>query len=113
MLVHRTPSRVSFPPRADTALVEPAETLQPRHGHTHFKFLQADGALGRVNAVLLCRSVGEHACSSRHYWWQWCPTAAVAPFTCIRQYNAAVCAVGCDAYANVRLAQSLKIGKRA
>lgn len=65
MLVDGTASWVLLEPGADALLVEAAEALEPRHAHTHFKFLETDGALGVINAVLLRRTVGEHA---RHPW---------------------------------------------
>lgn len=67
MLVHGTPARMPLPPRIDTRPVEPTKTLQPGHSNSGLKLLQADGALSRVDAVLLGRRVGEHAGPARRY----------------------------------------------
>lgn len=48
-------------PRPDALLVEPAETLEPRHAVADLKLLETDRALGIGRAVLGRRLVGEHA----------------------------------------------------
>jgi len=53
MLMHRTPTRMIHKPVLDTLLVKTAKALQARHGSSDLELLQADSALGVVDAVFL------------------------------------------------------------
>lgn len=104
MLMHRTPTRVLRKPPRDARPVEPAQTLQPRHRHAHLELLQADGALGAVDAVLLRRRVGEHAGP---------PLAGAAAARFAACGRGAVGAVRGDADVDVGLALGLEVGEAA
>lgn len=62
--MHRTFARMPPEPITDTLSMESAQALQTRHADTDLEFLQANGALGVVHAVLFGSLVGEHACES-------------------------------------------------
>lgn len=57
-----------YKPRGDTFVVETAETLKASHGHADFEFLQADGALGLVDAIFFRGFVRVHAAAPRCDW---------------------------------------------
>ena len=112
MLVHRTPSRMPLPPRSYAPLMEPAQTLQPRHGHANLELLEADSTLGRVHAVLLRRHVREHTSPPR----RWRRRRRGRPITTTRasgacRGRASVSATGGDANGDVGLAQGLEVGE--
>ncbi|QBZ54704.1 hypothetical protein PoMZ_10413 [Pyricularia oryzae] len=60
MLMHRASSRVSNKPSRDTPMMESTETLQSRHHHPDLKLFETNGALSRVDAVLLRSNVRKH-----------------------------------------------------
>jgi hypothetical protein len=51
-------------PIHDAPAMKPAETLEPRHLRADLELLEADGALGVVDAVLFGGAVDEHACAA-------------------------------------------------
>ena len=121
MLMHRTPARVPLPPRADAPAVKPTETLEPSHGHPNLKLLEADGALGRVDAVLFRRQVGKHARPPGRHGRERGAHATATPAITARATAAwvgvggdpsAIRAVRRDAYVDVRFPQRLVIGQR-
>lgn len=59
--MNRTPAGVVDEPRLDAGAVEAAQALEPGHGDAGLELLEADGALGVVDAVLLGGRVGEDA----------------------------------------------------
>ncbi len=109
MLMHRTPPRMPLPPRVNARAVKTAQTLKPGHGDAGLELLKTDGALGRVDTVLLGRRVREHARpAGRHGRQHVRPTAATSVTHSRRR---AVSAVARDAAVDVCLAQRLKVGK--
>ena len=65
MLMNRTLARVTLEPAHDAVVVEAAEALQAAHIDGDFELLEADGALGRVDTVLLRGLVREDAGAAR------------------------------------------------
>lgn len=61
MLVYGATSGVIDKPGRDAGPVEAAKAFQTRHGDANLELLEANGALGGVDAVLLCSSIGKHA----------------------------------------------------
>jgi hypothetical protein len=61
VLMNRTPPGMPNEPGGDARVVETTQTLETGHWDADCELLEADGALGRVYAVLLRGSVGKHA----------------------------------------------------
>lgn len=101
MLMDRAPARVIHEPSRYAPMVEPTQALQSRHRDPDLKLLQANGALRRVDAVLLRRHVGEHARAPRGPGRR---GRGPLPILCIRGIRcpAAVRAVARDAAVDVR-----------
>lgn len=109
---------MALPPGADAHPMEAAEALEAGHGDADLELLEADGALGRVDAVLLGGRVREHAGAAGGHGRQ--GRAAAACASCIPGAGAGrggdapiIRAVRRDADTNVRLAQGLKVGEGA
>ena len=65
MLMNRTLARMRAEPAHDTIEMEAAKALQSSHLDADLEFLEADSALGVIDAVLLCGRVPEDACAAR------------------------------------------------
>lgn len=100
MLMDGASSGVVHKPRRYAPVVEPTQAFQPRHWDPDLELLEADGTLRRVDAVLFCRDVGEHA-RAPHGLGRCCRCAL--PISCIRGIccPAAVRAVGRNAAVDV------------
>jgi len=100
MLMHRTATRMVYEPGRDAGAMEATEALEAGHGDADLELLEADGALGRVDAVLLGGEVGEHAGAARRLARRGLAAVGIA-------------AVGRDADGDVGLAEGLVVGERA
>lgn len=58
-MVHRTLSRLLFPPIVDALFVVPAEAFQSPHSDTDFEVLKADSALCVIYTIFLGGCVWE------------------------------------------------------
>jgi len=117
MLMHGALPRMPLEPGIDTPPVEPTQALQPRHFDADLKLLQANGTLGRVDAVLLRGLIREHARPSlqRHRGRR--PAvggrdAAAAAGRRPAMRRGAAAAVRQDTVRDVLLAPALEVGQR-
>lgn len=113
MLVHGTLPGMSLEPSHDAPPVEAAQALQPRHVDADLELLEADGALGRVDAVLLRSLVGEHARSPGQIGRRRRRRGAATRRRNSRPPRRSAAAVGGYARGYVRLALGLEVGQRA
>jgi hypothetical protein len=110
VLVDGAAALMILEPPLNAVQVEAAQAFEPSHLHALLKLFQANGALGRVDTVLLRGDVGEDAreahCKGRR-----CARGCVIALGGRAARD--ISAVCHDARGDVCLSHSLKIGERA